>query len=69
MFFEDAVMVSRLLNITLTKRHTAPMCGIPFHALDSYLGRLTRLGKKLQFANSFRIPICPELLNAMLFAL
>lgn len=47
MFFEDAQEVSRLLNLTLTHRGTAPMCGIPFHAAKIYIARLLRLGKKI----------------------
>ncbi|MCR5495843.1 MAG: DNA mismatch repair protein MutS [Treponema sp.] len=47
MFFDDAVEVSRLLNLTLTHRGTSPMCGIPFHAAKIYIARLLRLGKKI----------------------
>lgn len=47
MFFEDAVEISRLLNLTLTHRGTAPMCGIPYHAAKIYIARLLRLGKKI----------------------
>ena len=47
MFNEDAVEVSRLLNLTLTQRAGHPMCGIPYHASKVYLARLLRLGKKI----------------------
>ena len=47
MFMEDAVEVSRLLNLTLTHKGTAPMCGIPYHASKVYISRLLRLGKKI----------------------
>ena len=47
MFNEDAVEVSRLLNLTLTHRANQPMCGIPFHAAKIYIARLLRLGKKI----------------------
>lgn len=47
MFFEDAVMVSRLLNLTLTHRADSPMCGIPYHASKIYIARLLRFGKKI----------------------
>ena len=47
MFFEDAVEISRLLNLTLTHRGPAPMCGIPYHASKIYIARLLRLGKKI----------------------
>jgi len=47
MFFEDALEVSTLLNLTLTSRAGQPMCGIPYHASRSYIARLLRLGKKV----------------------
>lgn len=47
MFFDDAVEVSRLLNLTLTHRASAPMCGIPYHAAKIYIARLLRLGRKI----------------------
>ena len=47
MFNEDAVEVSRLLNLTLTHRANQPMCGIPYHAAKIYIARLLRLGKKI----------------------
>ncbi len=47
MFNEDAVEVSRLLNLTLTQRSGSPMCGIPYHASKIYIARLLRLGKKI----------------------
>jgi len=39
MFFEDALEVSALLNLTLTSRQGQPMCGIPYHASRSYIAR------------------------------
>lgn len=50
MFFEDAVMVSRLLNLTLTHRADSPMCGVPYHASKVYIARLLRFGKKIAIA-------------------
>ena len=47
MFNNDAVEVSRLLNLTLTHRGDNPMCGIPYHAAKIYIARLLRLGKKV----------------------
>lgn len=47
MFDDDAVEVSRLLNLTLTHRASRPMCGIPYHAAKIYIARLLRLGKKI----------------------
>ena len=47
MFFEDAKIVSKELELTLTGKscgmeERAPMCGIPYHAVDSYLNRLVK---------------------------
>ena len=47
MFFEDAQRAAPVLGIALTKRHTTPMCGIPFHALDGYLAKMVRAGLKV----------------------
>jgi len=49
-FFDDARKVAKLLDITLTTRGESggapiPMAGVPYHALDNYLGRLVRLGE------------------------
>lgn len=56
MFFEDALEVSRLLNLTLTHRGDAPMCGIPFHASKIYIARLLRLGKKIALCEQIGDP-------------
>ncbi|MBQ0039598.1 MAG: DNA mismatch repair protein MutS [Treponema sp.] len=50
MFNEDAVEVSRLLNLTLTHRGDNPMCGIPYHASKIYIARLLRMGKRIAIA-------------------
>ena len=47
MFFEDAVAAAPVLGVTLTKRSGYPMCGIPYHALDSYLAKLIRANRKI----------------------
>ena len=47
MFDNDAVEVSKLLNLTLTQRTGSPMCGIPYHASRIYIARLLRAGKKI----------------------
>jgi len=47
MFAEDALEVSSLLNLTLTARNGIPMCGVPYHAAQSYIARLLRCGKKI----------------------
>lgn len=52
MFYEDAIIASKELDLTLTERNCglekrAPMCGIPFHAIDSYLAKLIEKGYKV----------------------
>ena len=52
MFFDDAITVSRELELVLTGRECgqperAPMCGVPFHAADTYIGRLIAKGYKV----------------------
>ncbi|MBR4305454.1 MAG: DNA mismatch repair protein MutS, partial [Ruminiclostridium sp.] len=52
MFFEDAKIVSRELELTLTGRdcgeeERAPMCGVPYHAAENYIGRLVAKGYKV----------------------
>lgn len=52
LFFEDAVRAAPLLEVTLTARqkgteNEAPMCGVPYHALEVYLGKAVRAGLKV----------------------
>jgi DNA mismatch repair protein MutS len=47
LFFDDAVVASRLLGLTLTKRQDHPMAGLPHHAADSYVAKLLAAGKKV----------------------
>jgi hypothetical protein len=47
MFFEDAQTGAQLLNVALTKRGVVPMCGIPYHAANTYIGRLLKVGRKV----------------------
>ena len=56
MFNDDAVEVSRLLNLTLTQRTGSPMCGIPYHASRIYIARLLRAGKKIAICEQLSIP-------------
>ena len=49
MFFDDAVLASRLLGLTLTKRQAHPMAGIPHHAAEGYVTKLLAAGKKVAF--------------------
>ena len=61
MFFDDAIKVSKILDLTLTGRdcgleERAPMCGIPFHAADMYIAKLVAAGEK--------VAICEQLTEA-----
>src|SRR5438477_10280210 len=47
MFFEDAQAGAQLLNLALTARNGVPMCGLPFHAVNGYIGRLLKAGRKV----------------------
>ena len=47
LFFEDAQVGAQLLNVALTKRGVVPMCGIPYHAANAYIGRLLKAGRKV----------------------
>ena len=61
MFFDDAITVSRELELTLTGKacgleERAPMCGVPFHALDTYLHRLVAKGYKVAICEQVEDP-------------
>ena len=61
MFFEDAITASRELEITLTGKscgleERAPMCGVPYHAVDTYLNRLVSKGFKVAIAEQVEDP-------------
>ncbi len=58
MFFEDAVTASKVLELTLTGRdcgleERAPMCGVPYHAVDTYVAKLIE--------NGYKVAICEQL--------
>ncbi|MFM8533345.1 MAG: DNA mismatch repair protein MutS, partial [Acidimicrobiia bacterium] len=61
MFYEDALVASRALDLTLTSRSkdasgtAVPMCGVPFHAADGYIARLVKKG--------YRVAICEQVEN------
>jgi DNA mismatch repair protein MutS len=55
-FFDDALVVSKVLNIVLTKRQDAPMAGIPYHALDNYLKKLVDSGYKVAICEQMEDP-------------
>ena len=60
MFYDDAVLASRELELTLTGRdcgqeERAPMCGVPFHACETYIARLIKKG--------YKVAICEQMEN------
>src|SRR5947207_12849731 len=61
MFYEDALVASKALSLTLTARgrgtaNEAPMCGVPFHAAEGYIARLIRQGH--------RVAVCDQVADA-----
>jgi len=63
LFFDDALIASKELQITLTSRNkekgiAVPMCGVPYHAAEGYIGKLIRKG--------FKVAICDQMENATL---
>jgi len=58
LFYQDAVVASRVLQITLTARHKetgkpVPMCGVPYHSAESHIARLLRAG--------YRVAVCEQM--------
>ncbi len=61
LFYEDAIVASRELQITLTSRNrergeAIPMCGVPFHAAENYIARLLRAGYKIAVCDQMEQP-------------
>ena len=56
MFFEDAKRAAPILEVVLTNRGGVPMCGIPYHAVDTYLPRLLDAGVKVAIAEQMEDP-------------
>ena len=61
MFFDDAERASRLLDLTLTGRNCglderAPMCGVPYHAVDTYIAKLISVGEKVAICEQLTEP-------------
>jgi DNA mismatch repair protein MutS len=61
LFYDDAVVASRLLQITLTARNkekgqAVPMCGVPYHAAEHYIARLIRAGHKVAICEQMEVP-------------
>src|SRR5437899_6197943 len=63
LFFDDAILAAKELQITLTSRNkekgiAVPMCGVPYHAAEGYIGKLIRKG--------FKVAICEQMEDARL---
>ncbi len=61
LFYEDAIVASRELQITLTARNRErgqpiPMCGVPYHAAENYIARLIRAGYKIAVCDQMELP-------------
>ena len=61
LFYDDAKRAAQLLDVTLTQRGQSagepiPMCGVPYHAAENYLGRLIRLGESVAIAEQIGDP-------------
>ncbi len=60
-FFNDAIIASKVLDLVLTKRgktenNDIPMCGVPFHASDNYIARLVKAGYKVAICEQMETP-------------
>jgi DNA mismatch repair protein MutS len=61
LFYDDAILASRVLQITLTARNKergepVPMCGVPYHAAENYIARLIRAGHKVAICEQMEEP-------------
>jgi DNA mismatch repair protein MutS len=61
LFYDDAIIASRILQITLTARNkekgqAVPMCGVPYHAAENYIARLIRSGHKVAICEQMEQP-------------
>src|SRR5438094_1824038 len=56
LFFEDAKEAAVLLNVALTKRNGVPMCGMPYHAAQSYIAKLIKAGRRVAICDQTSEP-------------
>jgi DNA mismatch repair protein MutS len=63
MFFEDAKEASAILGLALTKRQSIPMCGVPHHAAEAYIGKIVKAGKRIAIADQMTAPIPGKLVD------
>jgi DNA mismatch repair protein MutS len=62
-FGEDAEVASRVLGLTLTKRHETPMAGLPHHAAPAYVNRLLAAGWKVAICDQLEAPVAGKLVR------
>lgn len=67
LFFDDAIETARLLSLTLTGRgkdeNRIPMCGVPHHAAEGYIAKLTKMGKKVAVCDQMSDPKAPGIVE------
>ena len=56
LFFDDAKEASVLLNVALTKRNQVPMCGVPYHAAQTYIAKLIKAGRRVAICDQTSEP-------------
>lgn len=56
LFFEDAIEAAPILGVALTRRQQAPMCGVPYHAVESYVAKLIAAGFKVALCDQMEEP-------------
>jgi len=56
LFFEDAKEAAVLLNVALTKRNGVPMCGMPYHAAQTYIAKLIKAGRRVAICDQTSEP-------------
>jgi DNA mismatch repair protein MutS len=56
LFFDDAKLAADILGVALTKRNGMPMCGVPFHAADAYVGKLIKAGHRVAICDQVSEP-------------
>src|SRR5690242_2287666 len=56
LFFEDAKEASAILNVALTKRNEIPMCGVPYHAAQTYIAKLIKAGRRVAICDQTSEP-------------
>ncbi|MGE5196474.1 MAG: DNA mismatch repair protein MutS [Anaerolineae bacterium] len=55
-FYDDAILIAKELDLTLTKRQEIPMCGVPFHTSEAYIDKLVAKGYRVAVAEQMEDP-------------